>query len=190
MAAAPAWVEVMARLRRSRKPLRRRAPWVWAWSGLRSSCSAALSTKRGVAVVVMPADVANAAAHHELPYAMHDPIPLLRPSDADLDEIVAILNKSDAITIYAGAGCEGADDQVVATADRLLKPMAQMSVGKDFVEYDNPYKVGMTGIIGGPAGYYAVLDCHALLLLGTHFAWPQLYPNRAMTTRATRAFPT
>src|SRR5207344_1012732 len=55
--------------------------------------------------------------------------------------------------IYAGAGCEGAHDEVVATAARLLAPMAHTSRGKDFVEYDNPYNVGMTGIIGGPAGY-------------------------------------
>jgi thiamine pyrophosphate-dependent acetolactate synthase large subunit-like protein len=79
------------------------------------------------------------------------PRPLLRPSDADLDDIAAILNKSDAITIYAGAGCEGAHDEVVATAARLLAPMAHTSRGKDFIEYDNPYNVGMTGIIGEAA---------------------------------------
>ena len=113
-----------------------------------AACQAAL-TKRGVAVLVVPADVANATAHDELPYAVHVRRPLIRPSDADLDEIAAILNKSDAITIYAGAGCEGAHDEVVATAARLKAPMAHTSRGKDFVEYDNPYNVGMTGIIGG-----------------------------------------
>jgi len=70
-------------------------------------------------------------------------------SDADLDEIAAVLNKSKTITIYAGAGCEGAHDEVVATAARLKAPMAHTSRGKDFVEYDNPYNVGMTGMIGG-----------------------------------------
>ena len=60
----------------------------------------------------------------------------------DLDEIAAILNKSDAITIYAGAGCAGAHDEVVATAARLKAPMAHTSRGKDFLEYDNPYNVG------------------------------------------------
>ena len=69
-------------------------------------------------------------------------------------------------------------DEVVATAARLKAPMAHTSRGKDFVEYDNPYNVGMTGIIGGPAGYHAVLDCDVLLLLGADFAWSQFYPDK------------
>ena len=143
-----------------------------------AACQAAL-TKRGVAVLVVPADIANAAAADELPYAVHARRPLVRPSDADLDEIATILNNSEAITIYAGAGCAGAHDEVVATAARLKAPMAHTSRGKDFVEYDNPYNVGMTGIIGGAAGYHAILDCDVLLLLGADFAWPQFYPDRA-----------
>jgi pyruvate dehydrogenase (quinone) len=143
-----------------------------------AACQAAL-TKRGVAVLVVPADIANAPAHDEAPYAVHARRPLVRPTDADLDEIAALLNESGAITIYAGAGCEGAHDEVVATAARLKAPVAHTSRGKDFVEYDNPYNVGMTGIIGQPAGYHAVLDCDVLLLLGADFAWSQFYPNKA-----------
>ncbi len=143
-----------------------------------AACQAAL-TKRGVAVLVVPADVANADAHDEPPYAVHARVPLVRPGDEDLDEIAAILNKSDAITIYAGAGCAGAHDEVVATAARLQAPMVHTSRGKDFLEYDNPYNVGMTGILGGPAGYHAVRDCDVLLLLGADFAWSQYYPDQA-----------
>src|SRR5690348_12523440 len=143
-----------------------------------AACQAAL-TKRGVAVLVVPVDISNAAAHEELPYSVHARRPLVRPSDADLDEIAALLNNSKAITIYAGAGCEGAHDEVVATAARLKAPMAHTSRGKDFLEYDNPYNVGMTGIIGGAAGYHAVLDCDVLLLLGADFAWSQFYPDKA-----------
>src|SRR6266700_7220886 len=109
-----------------------------------AACQAAL-TKRGVAVLVVPAAVANAAAADELPYAVHARRPLVRPSDADLDEIATIPKNNEAITIYAGAGCAGAHDEVVATAARLKAPMAHTSRGKDFVEYDNPYNVGMTG---------------------------------------------
>src|SRR3954467_15280654 len=123
-----------------------------------AACHAAL-TRRGVAVLVVPADLANAASDEEPPYAFHARRPLVRPSDADLDEIAAILNRGNAITIYAGAGCAGAHDEVVATAARLKAPTAHTSRGKDFVEYDNPYNVGMTGMIGGDAGYRAVLDC-------------------------------
>src|SRR5271166_3714480 len=143
-----------------------------------AACQAAL-TRRGVAVLVVPADIANAAAYNELPYAVHALRPLVRPSDTDLDEIAAILNGSDAITIYAGAGCVGAHDKVIATAARLKAPTAHTSRGKDFVEYDNPYNVGMTGMIGGAAGYHAILDCDVLLQLGADFAWPQFYPNKA-----------
>jgi pyruvate dehydrogenase (quinone) len=102
-----------------------------------AACQAAL-TKRGVAVLVVPADISNAAAEHERPYTVHARQPVIRPSDADLDEIAGILNSSDAITIYAGAGCAGAHDEVVATAARLKAPMAHTSRGKDFVAHDNP----------------------------------------------------
>jgi pyruvate dehydrogenase (quinone) len=143
-----------------------------------AACQAAL-TKRGVAVLVVPADVANAVAHEEPPYSIHVQRPVIRPGDADLDRIAAILNKGEAITIYAGAGCADAHDEVVATAARLKAPLAHTSRGKDFLEYDNPYNVGMTGIIGGGAGYHAVLDCDVLLLLGSDFAWGQFYPDKA-----------
>ena len=143
-----------------------------------AACQAAL-TKRGVAVLIVPADISNAAAPEERPYAVHARPPVIRPSDGDLDEVAAILNRSNAITIYAGAGSAGAHDEVVATAARLKAPMAHTSRGKDFVEHDNPYNVGMTGIIGEPSGYRAVLDCDTLLLLGTDFAWSQFYPDKA-----------
>jgi len=83
-----------------------------------------------------------------LPYTVHARRPLVRPADADLDEIAAILNEAEALAIYAGAGCAGAHDEVVATAARLKAPMAHTSRGKDFVEYENPYNVGMSGMIG------------------------------------------
>src|SRR3954465_4009419 len=143
-----------------------------------AACQAAL-TRRGVAVLVGPGDISNAAAPDELPYAVHVPHPLIRPSDAELDAIAAILNRSKAIAVYAGAGCEGAHDEVVATAGRLKAPMAHTSRGKDFVEYDNPYNVGTTGMIGGTAGYHTILDCDVLLLLGANFAWTQFYPDKA-----------
>jgi pyruvate dehydrogenase (quinone) len=143
-----------------------------------AACQAAL-TRRGVAVLVVPVDIANAAAHDEPPYAVHARRPVVRPSDADLDEIAAVLNKAKRIAIYAGAGCAGAHDEVVAAAARLKAPMAHTSRGKDFLEYDNPYNVGMTGMIGGSAGYHAILDCDVLLLLGADFAWTQFYPDGA-----------
>jgi pyruvate dehydrogenase (quinone) len=130
-------------------------------------------------VLIVPADISNAPARDELPYTVHARRPVVCPADADLDEIAAILNEAEAITIYAGAGCAGAHDEVVATAARLKAPMAHTSRGKDFVEYDNPYNVGMSGIIGQPAGYHAILNCDVLLTLGCDFAWSQFYPDKA-----------
>src|SRR2546423_1958934 len=115
-----------------------------------AACQAAL-TKRGVAVLVVPADVANAPAHDEPLYTVHTRRPLIRPNEADLDAIAAILNKSDAITLYAGAGCAGAHDEVVAVAARPTAPIARTPRGKDFVSYANPHAFGQAGIFRGGA---------------------------------------
>ncbi len=143
-----------------------------------AACQAAL-TRRGVAVVVVPADIAMAKAADELPYAVKTPTPLIRPSDTDLDEIAGVLNSNTKITIYAGAGCEGASAELAALATKLKAPLAHTSRGKDFAELNNPCNVGMTGLIGEAPGYRAVLDCDVLLQLGADFAWPQFYPDKA-----------
>jgi pyruvate dehydrogenase (quinone) len=142
------------------------------------ACQAAI-TRRGVAVLILPVDVADSPAVDELPYRVHANIPVLRPSDADLDEMASLLAKGSNITIYAGAGCAGAHDEVVELAKRLHAPVAHTSRGKDVLEYDNPNNVGMTGVLGLESGYHAVLNCDTLLLLGTNFAWSQFYPSRA-----------
>ncbi len=133
------------------------------------ACQAAI-TRRGVAVLILPVDVADANAAEELPYSVHANPPVIRPSDEDLDKIAALLAAGSNITIYGGAGCQGAHDEVVALAERLKAPIAHTSRAKDFLEHDNPYNVGMTGIIGNEAGYHAILNCDTLLLLGTSFA--------------------
>ena len=142
------------------------------------ACQAAIS-RRGVAVLILPVDVADSVAADELPYSVHTNLPVVRPSEADLDRMAALLHKGSNITIYAGAGCAGAHDEVVALAARLKAPMAHTSRGKDALEYDNPYNVGMTGVVGMEAGYRAILNCDTLLLLGTDFAWKQFYPKHA-----------
>jgi pyruvate dehydrogenase (quinone) len=143
-----------------------------------AACQAALS-RRGVGVLIVPVDVSASAFHASLSYSVHLPDSVIRPSGCQLDEIAELLNTSNAITIYSGAGSQGAHDEIVATAACLQAPVAHTSRGKDFIEYDNPYNVGMTGIIGGVGGYHAILDCDVLLLLGTDFAWPQFYPGKA-----------
>ena len=142
------------------------------------ACQAAI-TRRGVAVLILPVDVADSAAADELPYRVHSHVPVIRPSDADLDEMASLLAQGSNITIYAGAGCADAHDEIVQLAERLQAPVAHTSRGKDALEYDNPHNVGMTGILGLESGYRAILNCDTLLLLGTNFAWSQFYPHRA-----------
>src|SRR6202042_471378 len=142
------------------------------------ACQAAI-TRRGVAVLILPVDVADSAAVDELPYRVHSNVPVIRPSETDLDAMASLLAKGSNITIYAGAGCAGAHDEVVELAKRLQAPVAHTSRGKDVLEYDNPNNVGMTGVLGLESGYHAVLNCDTLLLLGTNFAWSQFYPKHA-----------
>jgi len=142
------------------------------------ACQAAI-TRRGVAVLILPVDVSHSDAVDELPYSVHTNRPVIRPSDQDLDQMARLLQAGSNITIYAGSGCFGAHDQVVELAGRLKAPVAHTSRGKDALEYDNPYNVGMTGVIGMESGYRAILNCDTLLLLGTDFAWKQFYPDNA-----------
>src|ERR1700693_4595379 len=142
------------------------------------ACQAAIS-KRGVAVLIVPVDIADSEAASEPPFRVHVNKPVIRPSDEDLDQIAAMLTEGTNITIYAGSGCVDAHDEVVELAERLKAPVAHTSRGKDEIEYDNPNNVGMTGVIGTASGYRAILNCDTLLLLGTDFAWRQFYPEHA-----------
>jgi pyruvate dehydrogenase (quinone) len=142
------------------------------------ACQAAI-TRRGVAVLILPVDVADSAVAEELDFSVHRRQPVIRPSEADLDEMATLLQAGSNITIYAGAGCAGAHDEVVELAARLKAPVAHTSRGKDALEYSNPYNIGMTGVVGMEAGYHAILNCDTLLLLGTDFAWKQFYPSNA-----------
>lgn len=135
--------------------------------------------KRGVAVVIVSGDVANMEVDEGLAFGVHRPQPLLRPSDAELDAIAERLNAGKRVVLYCGSGCEGAEREVVALADKLKAPVAHTSRAKDFIEPDNPYNMGMTGIIGVESGFRAIDACDTLLLLGADFAWSQFYPDEA-----------
>jgi pyruvate dehydrogenase (quinone) len=137
--------------------------------------------KRGVAVVVIPGDVALQPASDAPPPKAEGLLPLppiVTPSPADLDRLAALLNGDDArITILCGSGCQGAHDELLALGGCLKAPMVHALRGKEHVEWDNPYDVGMTGLIGFASGYYAMRDCDVLLMLGTDFPYRQFYPE-------------
>lgn len=142
------------------------------------AAQAALS-KRGVAVLILPVDISKAAAPPEPAFAVHRATPVMRPSDAELDAIAAIVNAGKKVAIYGGSGCQGAHDEITALAERLKAPVAHTSRAKDFLEYDNPFNVGMTGVLGTAGGYHTLKDCDTLVLLGCDFAWRQFYPDNA-----------
>lgn len=142
------------------------------------ACQAALAHK-GVAVLIVPVDISHSEVHEDFPYRVHHSKPVITPNEEELDEIAQILNAGKKITIYAGSGCEDALDEIKVVAELLKAPVAHTSRAKSFLEHDNPFNVGMTGILGSEAGYKAILDCDTLLLLGADFAWRQFYPDKA-----------
>ncbi|HIE4191527.1 MULTISPECIES: thiamine pyrophosphate-dependent enzyme [Stenotrophomonas] len=149
------------------------------------ACQAAIS-RRGVAVVILPADISEAEVKHDVPFSVHYTQPVLRPSDAELQRIAELLGQGKRIGIYAGAGCQGAHVQLLELARRLQAPVAHTSRAKDFVEPDNPYNMGMTGIFGIESGFHTLMECDTLLLLGADFAWGQFYPDKAMIIQVDR----
>jgi pyruvate dehydrogenase (quinone) len=102
---------------------------------------------------------------------------VIRPDEASLAAAAGVLNAAEKVTILAGAGCAGAHDQLLALAGALQAPVVHAFRGKEFVEYDNPYDVGMTGLIGFTSGYRAMEHCDALVMLGTDFPYRPFYPE-------------
>jgi pyruvate dehydrogenase (quinone) len=137
-------------------------------------------SKRGVAVVVLPGDVAlsdavNTDRRVNFSYAR----PEVTPVREQLDLLAAELNKAAKVTILAGAGCADAHDELVELAGKLRAPIVHALRGKEFIEHDNPYDVGMTGLLGFSSGYHAMVNCNTLLMLGTDFPYQQFYPKDA-----------
>ncbi|MEW6123116.1 MAG: ubiquinone-dependent pyruvate dehydrogenase [Pseudomonadota bacterium] len=136
--------------------------------------------KQGVAVVVIPGDVAlrPAVGPTTGTFTPIEP-PVIVPEDAEVQKLAAMLEGAQRITLLCGAGCAGAHDEVVALAGALKAPIVHSLRGKEHVEYDNPYDVGMTGFIGFASGYHAMREADLLLMVGTDFPYRQFYPTEA-----------
>lgn len=145
---------------------------------LESAIRAAIG-QRGVAVIVIPGDVALQSydAPISAPRALAIRQPAVVPDAGEIDALAELLNTSSRVTLLCGRGCAGAHDEVVALAERLKAPVVHALGGKEHVEYDNPYDVGMTGLIGFASGYEAMESCDTLLMLGTDFPYRQFYPK-------------
>jgi pyruvate dehydrogenase (quinone) len=136
--------------------------------------------RRGVAVVVIPGDVLQRECPSPfLALGIHQSASIVCPSAQDLERAAQFLNRAKQVTILGGAGCEGAHEQLVALAAKLKAPIVHALRGKEFIEYDNPYDVGMTGLLGFSSGYHAMMNCDVLLMLGTDFPYPQFFPRKA-----------
>jgi pyruvate dehydrogenase (quinone) len=135
--------------------------------------------QRGVAVVVIPGDIALKPLAKPVPAWLLPAAPIVRPPDEELGVLSDLLNRGDRVTLFCGAGCRGAHDEVVELARKLKAPIVHSMRGKEFLEYDNPFDVGMTGLLGFASGYWAMKDCDTLLLLGTDFPYRQFFPEQA-----------
>jgi len=138
--------------------------------------------KRGVSVVVLPGDVAlheAVPAPAPIPAGLLPPRATVTPADAEIDALARLIDASERVTLLCGSGCAGAQPEVMALAEAAKAPVVHALRGKEHVEANNPYDVGMTGLIGFSSGYYAMLDCDLLLMLGTDFPYMQFYPSKS-----------
>jgi pyruvate dehydrogenase (quinone) len=135
--------------------------------------------KRGVAVVVMPGDVALMKIDTPVPNWLVPAVPVVRPDVTEIGRLAEFLNGSSRVTMLCGAGCAGAHAAVVELARKLKAPIVHSFRGKEHLEYENPYDVGMTGLVGFASGYNAIKSCDALLMLGTDFPYRAFYPDHA-----------
>ena len=137
-------------------------------------------SRRGVAVVAVPGDVAMREAVEQVS-RLHfpPPKPSVCPSDDEINTLATLLNRTNKITILGGAGCAGAHEELIELAGKLQAPIVHAMRGKEFIEYDNPFDVGMTGLLGFSSGYHAMMNCEVLLMLGTDFPYQQFFPKDA-----------
>jgi pyruvate dehydrogenase (quinone) len=137
-------------------------------------------SRRGVAVIALPGDVALRDAVEQKPrLRFSEPKPTVCPSDEEINILANLLNQSKKITILGGAGCAGAHAELIALAGKLQAPIIHAMRGKEFIEHDNPFDVGMTGLLGFSSGYHAMMNCDLLLMIGTDFPYQQFYPKAA-----------
>jgi pyruvate dehydrogenase (quinone) len=136
--------------------------------------------RRGVSVIALPGDVALRDAVEDRP-RLHfpEPKPSVCPSDDEIVALAKVLNGSKTITILGGAGCAGAHTELIELARKLNAPIVHAMRGKEFIEYDNPFDVGMTGLLGFSSGYHAMMNCELLLMIGTDFPYRQFFPKDA-----------
>ena len=131
----------------------------------------------GVSVISLPGDVSDLKATSPSPKYVPSRRPVLSPNGEDVRQLADVLNRAKKVAIFAGAGVEGAHDEVIELADALKAPIGHTLRGKDFIQYDNPFDVGMTGLLGYGAAAEGMNDADVLIMLGTDFPYDQFLPD-------------
>ena len=131
----------------------------------------------GVSVITLPGDVSDLKATSPSPKYVPSRRPVLSPNEEDVRQLADVLNRAKKVAIFAGAGVEGAHDEVIELADVLKAPIGHTLRGKDFIQYDNPFDVGMTGLLGYGAAAEGMNDADVLIMLGTDFPYDQFLPD-------------
>jgi pyruvate dehydrogenase (quinone) len=133
----------------------------------------------GVGVIVLPGDVAGMELQPDSSQrSLTGARPSVRPGEKELARLADLINSSKKVMLFCGIGCAEAHDDVVALAEKLKSPVGHSYRGKSFIEYDNPFDVGMSGLLGFGAAYKAMHECDLLLLLGTDFPYDKFLPTK------------
>ncbi|MFI2380318.1 pyruvate dehydrogenase [Streptomyces sp. NPDC018964] len=134
--------------------------------------------RSGVSVVTLPGDIADHAAPEKpLETALVTSRPTVRPGDAEIDRLVDMIDEAEKVTLFCGAGTKGAHAEVMEFASKIKSPVGHALRGKEWIQYDNPYDVGMSGLLGYGAAYEATHECDLLILLGTDFPYNAFLPD-------------
>jgi len=133
--------------------------------------------EKGVAVIGLPGDITNLpAADAETTTLLYRNQPVIRPTDNDLSLLQGMINSSQKVTIFCGLGAAEAHKEIIELAKKLKAPVAYSYKAKMAIQYDNPYEVGLTGLLGIPSAYQSMHECDLLLLLGTDFPYTAFMP--------------
>ncbi|MFJ3982458.1 pyruvate dehydrogenase [Streptomyces fungicidicus] len=134
--------------------------------------------RSGVSVVTLPGDIADHAAPEKpAETALVTSRPTVRPGDAEIDRLVDMIDEAEKVTLFCGAGTKGAHAEVMEFAQKIKSPVGHALRGKEWIQYDNPYDVGMSGLLGYGAAYEATHECDLLILLGTDFPYNAFLPD-------------
>jgi pyruvate dehydrogenase (quinone) len=135
--------------------------------------------KRGVSVVVLPGDLAaEESGGPTVPTAMVTGPSPVRPAPEQVQALADAVNAARTVTLFCGAGCAGAHGEVMELAGTVLSPVGHALGGKEVIQHDNPYDVGMNGLLGYGAAHEATHEADLLVLLGTDFPYTNFLPQR------------